>query len=70
MRNRISEYLSASRPQEKPLRPVAQGYQWRAQHKGIYGKRDVESYVSEHPVMAIGAAFCIGVFSAWMIKRK
>lgn len=70
MRNRIREYLSASRPQEQPLRPVVQRLRRPAQHQGVNGNRDMESYVSEHPVVAIGAAFCIGVFLAWMIKRK
>lgn len=70
MRNRISEYFAASRPREQPSRPVVQRIRRLAQHQRGYGKRDVESYVIEHPVAAMGAAFCLGVLLAWMIKQK
>jgi ElaB/YqjD/DUF883 family membrane-anchored ribosome-binding protein len=32
--------------------------------------RNIESYVSERPLLTIGAAFCTGVILAWMIKRR
>lgn len=70
MKNRISDYLSTSRYKapastvvNPPSRPLLNGQDRNAtQH--------VESYVLKHPLVAVGAAFSIGVFLAWMIKRK
>jgi len=32
--------------------------------------RQIEAYVREHPVTGISAAFCLGGFVGWIIKRR
>lgn len=41
----------------------------RAQEKGVEVTDNVRSYVSENPLMAIGAAFAVGVMLSSLMRR-
>ena len=70
MKNRIPDYLPAPRPTGRPAQPAYPELFKLAQQKFVFGMRQVNTYVTEHPAMGIGAAFSIGVFLAWVIKRR
>lgn len=70
MKNRIPEYLPAPRQKGQPSQPAFQELRNLAQKQIAYRMRQVETYVQEHPVTGIGAAFCIGSFLGWVIKRR
>ena len=70
MKNRITDYLSAPRHQGESSKTVIPQSRQLPHGQNAYTTHDVESYVREHPLLAIGAVFSIGVFLAWMIKRK
>ena len=69
MKNRIPNYLPASKT-KAPLSLSADIKLLDLVRKQITDRmRVVETYVQEHPVTGIGAAFCIGIFLGWVIKR-
>jgi ElaB/YqjD/DUF883 family membrane-anchored ribosome-binding protein len=70
MNSRIANYLSAPRRKAQPAQPAFQELRNLAQEQIAYRMRQVETYVHEHPVTGIGAAFCIGIFLGWIIKRR
>jgi ElaB/YqjD/DUF883 family membrane-anchored ribosome-binding protein len=70
MNSRIPEYLRASRQKDLPSQPAIQELLNLAQKQIASRMRQVESFVHKHPVTGIGAAFCIGIFLGWVIKRK
>ena len=70
MKNRIPDYLPAPRRKGQPSQPAFQELRNLAQEQIGYQMRQVATYVQEHPVTGIGAAFCIGVFLGWVIKRR
>ena len=70
MKNRIPHYpLAPTRTVQPPettfqeLRPLARKQFSDRMHQA-------GTYVSKHPVSGLGAAFCIGIFLGWVIKRK
>lgn len=70
MKNRIAGHLKFPEHNGGALQASIPESRQSAHEKNAIRTGDVESYVTEHPLAAIGAAFCIGVFLAWMIKRK
>jgi len=69
MKNRIPNYLPASKTKAQPL-PSAHPELLDLVQKQIADRmRVVETYVHEYPVAGIGAAFCIGIILGWFIKR-
>ncbi len=70
MKNRIPNYLSAARRNGQSSQPVFQEFRDLAQNQIACRMRQVETYVEEHPATGIGAAFCIGIFLGWVIKRR
>ena len=70
MKNRISEYLPAAKRKGQSSKAAISESRHVSQYQSALRMDDVESYVTEHPLVAIGAAFSIGVFLAWLIKRK
>ncbi len=70
MKNRIPDYLPASRRNSQPSQPAFQKLRNVAQNQIAYRMSQVETYVQEHPVTGIGAAFCIGILLGWVIKRR
>ena len=70
MMNRIPDYLPTSSRIGQPSQSAFQELRDLAQ-KQIAGRmRQVQTYVQEHAVTGIGAAFCIGIFLGWVIKRR
>ena len=70
MTNRIPNYLPTSRPKAQPSQSTFQQLRDLAQLQIADRMRQIETYVQEHPVTGIGAAFCIGIFLGWVIKRR
>ena len=70
MKNRIPNYLAAPRKNGQPSKPAVQALRNLAQQQMVYRIHQVESYVQMHPVTGVGAAFCIGIFLGWFIKRR
>ena len=70
MKNRIADYLPSPRHTEPSWELANPKSRPPAQSQIAHRKREVESHVREHPVAAIGTAFCIGVLLAWIIKRN
>jgi ElaB/YqjD/DUF883 family membrane-anchored ribosome-binding protein len=66
MKNRIPVYLASS----PPPHPAAQEECDWAQKQIADRIRQVEKVVHEHPGTALGAAFCIGIFLGWIIRRR
>jgi len=70
MINRIPYYLPA------PKRKATSSQSANTKVLDLFQKqiadrmRGIESYIQEHPVTGIGAAFCIGIFLGWAIKRN
>jgi ElaB/YqjD/DUF883 family membrane-anchored ribosome-binding protein len=69
MRNRIPNYLPTTKSKALPSRS-SDNLLDEVQKQITDGMRAVETYVQEHPVTAIGAVFCIGIFLGWVIKRS
>lgn len=71
MKNRIPDYLSAPSQEIRPPPPPAL-HELRnlAQRQLADRIRQVKTYFQEHPGTGIGAAFCIGIFLGWVIKRR
>jgi ElaB/YqjD/DUF883 family membrane-anchored ribosome-binding protein len=70
MKNRIRDYLSTPRHNGPPSKAVNPPSRQLPHGQYVHATHEVESYVIKHPLLAIGAVFSIGVFLAWMIKRK
>ena len=70
MKNRMTDYLAASRHEGQTSKAVMRESRQLSHFQNAQRTHDIESYVAEHPLLAIGAAFSIGVFLAWLIKRK
>lgn len=69
MMNRIPDYLSAPW-RTQSAQPAFQDLRKLARKRIGDRMRQVETYVQEHPGTGLGAAFCIGMFLGWVIKRK
>jgi ElaB/YqjD/DUF883 family membrane-anchored ribosome-binding protein len=69
MKNRISDYLPAPRHWGQSSKAAIPESRQLSHYQNAHQTYDIESYVTEHPLVAIGAAFSIGVFLAWLIKR-
>jgi ElaB/YqjD/DUF883 family membrane-anchored ribosome-binding protein len=70
MINRIPNYLPASKTKALPS-PTAEPKLLDLVQRQIAERMHVvETYVHEHPITGIGAAFCIGIFLGWFIKRS
>ncbi len=70
MKNRIPDYLLSPRRTRQPSPPALQRLRDLAQEQIAYRMRQVKTQVQEHPVSGIGAAFCIGIFLGWVVKRR
>jgi ElaB/YqjD/DUF883 family membrane-anchored ribosome-binding protein len=70
MKNRIPDYLSDLRRTDQPSERTFQELRDLARDQFANRMRQAETYVRVHPVSGLGAAFCIGVFLGWVIKRK
>jgi ElaB/YqjD/DUF883 family membrane-anchored ribosome-binding protein len=70
MKNRVADHLPSPRHVQQPtlldLPKIGQGIQREFAERAS----QVETYVQQHPVTGIGAAFCIGLFAGWIIKRR
>jgi ElaB/YqjD/DUF883 family membrane-anchored ribosome-binding protein len=70
MKNRIPNYLPAPKTTTLPSPSSDSKLLDQVQKQITDRMRAVETYVHEHPVTAIGAVFCIGIFLGWVIKRS
>ena len=70
MKNRIPAYLATPRRKGPSSQPAFHELRDLAQKQMAYRLGQVEAYVQEHPVTGIAAAFCIGVFLGWIVKRR
>ena len=70
MTNRIPDYLPAASRQDQASQPAFQELRDLAQKQIADRMRQVATYVQEHPATGIGAAFCLGIFLGWVIKRR
>jgi len=70
MNSRIADYLPAAGRKGQPSQLAFQELGHLAQKQFAYRMRQVETYIQEHPVTGIGAAFGIGIFLGWIIKRR
>jgi len=70
MISRLPNYLPGPGRKGPPSQPAFQELHNLAQGQIAYRMRQVETYIREHAVTGIGAAFCIGIFLGWIIKRR
>jgi ElaB/YqjD/DUF883 family membrane-anchored ribosome-binding protein len=70
MKNRIPDHLPASSRTDQRSEPTFQELRDLARKQFAGLTRQSETYVREHPLSGLGAAFCIGIFLGWIIKRK
>ncbi len=70
MRNRIPGYLSDSGRTAQPSEPAFQELRDLAREQFADRMHQAETYVRKHPLSGLCAAFCIGAFLGWIIKRK
>jgi ElaB/YqjD/DUF883 family membrane-anchored ribosome-binding protein len=70
MKNRISDYLLTSAPQDPPTETTPARLLHAAQKQLNQRRRWIEKYVQKHPAIGIGAALCIGGIIGWISKRK
>jgi len=70
MMNRIPYYLPAPKRKALPSQSANPKLLDLVQKQIADQMRVIESCVQEHPVTGIGAAFCIGIFLGWAIKRN
>lgn len=70
MKNRIPDYPLRSRRTDQPSEPTFQELRDLAGKQFADRLRQAETYVQTHPASGLGAAFCIGIFLGWVIKRK
>jgi ElaB/YqjD/DUF883 family membrane-anchored ribosome-binding protein len=69
MKNRIPNYLPASKTKAQPLPSTRPELLDLVQKQIADRMRVVEAYVHKYPVAGIGAVFCIGIILGWFIKR-
>ena len=70
MKNRIPDHLPASRQTDQRSEPTFQELRDLVRKQFADRIRQAGTYVREHPVSGLGAAFCMGIFLGWVIKRK
>jgi ElaB/YqjD/DUF883 family membrane-anchored ribosome-binding protein len=70
MKNRIPDYLQAPKQVGQSTLPDIHALRNLAQNQIACRVRQAEMFVQAHPGKGIGAAFCIGIFLGWMIKRR
>ena len=70
MKTRIPDLLPTPGQKCQPSQSAIQELRNLAQRQIACRMRQVETYVQQHPVTGIGAAFCIGIFLGWVIKRR
>ena len=70
MKNRIPDYLLDASRTDQPTAPVFQELRELARKQFADQMRQAETFVREHPATGLGAAFCIGIFLGWVIRRK
>ncbi len=70
MKNRIPDYLPNSPRTDQPPERAFQELRDLARKQFADRMRQAETCVREHPMSGLGAAFCIGIFLGWVIKRK
>ena len=70
MSNRIHEYLRVPRQIGPSPQPAIQELRNQAQNEFARRMRQIQALVQEHPVMGLGAAFCIGILLGWFSKRR
>lgn len=70
MRNRIPDFLPTSNQPDQSSSPTFQELSDLARMQFAGKLRQGETYVREHPASGLRAAFCMGLFLGWVIKRK
>jgi hypothetical protein len=70
MNNRLGIYAPAAQREGQPSPPTPLPWHDQAQKQITRGVRQIETYVQQHPITGIGAAFCIGIVLGWFIKRR
>ena len=70
MKNRIPDYLPASSQTDQASEATLHELRDLAREQLAERLRQAETFVREHPVSGLGAAFCLGIFLGWVIKRK
>jgi len=70
MNNRIPNYLPAPKRKALPSQSANPELLDLVQTQIADRMRVIEMYLQAHPVTAISATFCIGVFLGWVIKRR
>jgi len=70
MNNRSPVHLPGPGRKGPPSQQAFQELHNLAQGQITNRMRQVETYIHEHPVTGIGAAFCTGIFLGWIIKRS
>ena len=70
MKNRIPDYLPDSPRTDQPPERAFQELRDQARDQFAKRMRQAETYVREHPVSGLGAAFCMGILLGWIIKRR
>jgi ElaB/YqjD/DUF883 family membrane-anchored ribosome-binding protein len=70
MKNRIPNYLPVPKRKAVPSQSANPKLLDLVQKQIADPMRVIEAYVQEHPVTGIGAAFFIGIFLGWIIKRS
>ena len=70
MNNRLDAFRPIARREGQPSPPTPHPWHDQAQKQIARGMQKIESYVQQHPLTGIGAAFCIGIFLGWFIKRR
>jgi ElaB/YqjD/DUF883 family membrane-anchored ribosome-binding protein len=70
MKNRVPDYLPAARQAGQGSQPTFQELRDLVQKQIADQMHQVKTYVQAHPVAGVGAAFCIGIYLGWVIKRR
>ena len=70
MNNRLGVFTPAARREGQPSSPAPLSWHDQAQMQITRGVRQIETYVQQHPLTGIGAAFSIGIVLGWFIKRR
>ena len=70
MINRIPDYPLSPPQMVQPSERVFEELRDLVRKQFVDRTRQAETYIREHPVSGLGAAFCIGIVLGWVIKRK
>ena len=70
MKNRVPDYLPAARQTGQASLPAFQELRDLAQKQIADQMHQVKTYVQAHPATGVGAAFCLGIYLGWVIKRR